>query len=87
MTWRRGWRRRTGPPVDFFGTPIMVGDRYFYGAPPTPGLVVKVGKTTITLDVGAGYHGENRTMLARSPDKGVCLDRVPFDIFERLKDR
>lgn len=68
---------------DHFGNEIEVGDRYFYGSPPTHGIVIKIRQMSIVIETG-GSRWEpnvNHTMNCKSPDKGVCLDRVPEDIF------
>ena len=59
---------RKRPVVDHFGNLIEVGDRYFYGAPPTTGVVSMVKVSTIELECG---------MKCKSPDKGICLDKIP----------
>jgi hypothetical protein len=66
--------------VDFFGHPIEVGDRYFYGSPPTFGRVIVVRVTSIMLETGADkWDKTSTTMNCKSPEKGVCLDKVETD--------
>jgi len=75
-------RRKPGPPKDYFGNEIKLHDRYFYGSPPTAGTVIKVNLMSIVLDIGAkGWAKTNMTMNCKSPEKGVCLDKIPEDIF------
>ena len=64
-------------PEDFFGNPIHVLDRYFYGHPPVVGQVIKVRRTSILLETGADSQGRSTTMNCRSPERGICLDKVP----------
>jgi hypothetical protein len=59
------------PIVDFHGTEIKIGDRYFYGSPPTIGFVAAIKVKTITINTDYGF------MNCKSPDKGICIDRVP----------
>ena len=74
----RGWkRRRKGDPIlDFFGHEIEIGDRYFYGSPPTAGVVVKLKSSSLVLVVGVDWNGANATMSCKSPEKGICIDKV-----------
>lgn len=76
-------RRPSPPVVDHFGNLIEVGDRYFYGAPPTHGTVISIKLRTIVIEVGAGWNGTNQIMKCKSPDKGICLDKIPEDIYRQ----
>lgn len=73
-----GWKKQgKGPIVDFFGHEIEVGDRYFYGSPPTAGIVILVLRRRIVIDRGANpFTGVNETMNCKSPEKGICIDKV-----------
>lgn len=62
---------------DYFGNAIEVGDRYYYGSPPTRGTVIKLRKTSILIERGGNTAGINLTMNCKSPDTGICVDRVP----------
>lgn len=70
--------------VDYFGNTIEVGDAYFYGSPPTAGIVVKVNRTSIILEEKHVYDGEVINieppvlMTCKSPQRGVCLDKKGF---------
>ncbi len=78
---RRGGRPRKGDPIiDHFGNDIEVGDRYFYGSPPTHGVVLKLRTSSIMIEVGSRL-GVSSTMDCKSPRKGICIDKVPDDIF------
>ena len=67
---------------DHFGNAIEVGDRYFYGSPPTHGVVIKLRTSSLMLDIGAcRWTGANATMNCKSPEKGICIDRVPADFW------
>ena len=82
MQRRRRYPRKDRTVRDHFGQEIEPGDRYFYGSPPTHGIVVKLTGRTMLLDIGADFwDGTNRTMKVKSPDKGVCLDKIPLDIW------
>ena len=82
MTHRRKFPRKPRPVVDHFGTLIEPGDRYFYGSPPTHGLVVKITGRSLLLDIGMGrWDRVNRTMKCKSPEKGVCIDKTPLDMW------
>lgn len=77
------WKRKPAFPVDHFGNKIAVGDRYFYGNPPTAGIVIQVKKSSIVLDIGADSHNVNMTMMVKSPSHGICIDLVPDSIFKK----
>jgi len=72
-----------GPLEDCFGNVIAVGDRFLYHAAGRTyvGLVIAFVGRCLLMDVGAGRSGRNSTVNVRSPHYGVCLDRVPEDIF------
>ncbi len=71
-------------PVDHFGNIIELGDAYFYGAPPTAGRVSKITGSSIEITyyarvwnhTTAKFEQGEDTMLCRSPEKGVCLDKT-----------
>jgi len=68
---------------DHFGNEIEVGDRYFYGSPCTHGIVIQLRKTSIMLECGAeSWRNINRTMNCKSPEKGICIDKAPEDMFK-----
>lgn len=72
--------RKRKPIVDFFGNLIEIGDRYFYGSPPTFGRVIKLRQTSIMLETGANrWDNTSTTMNCKSPATGVCLDKTPED--------
>lgn len=60
------------PPVDYFGHLVEIGDRFFCGNPCAAGEVIKIMGKSIMLQVD-----HNCTMNFKSPEKGVCLDKVP----------
>ena len=76
------------PLVDYFGNLIEVGDAYFYGSPPTAGIVTKINKTTIEISYPTKRWSSvldswievdtQDTMKCKSPRKGVCLDKKGF---------
>lgn len=72
-------RKRDWTIRDFFGNPIEVGDRYYYGSPPTRGTVIKLRKTSIVIERGVNTAGVNLTMNCKSPATGICVDKVPQD--------
>jgi len=69
--------RTRPPPKDHFGNLIEVGDRYFYGSPSHNGTVIKIMGGSIMLDLGPNRIGEEVNMKCKSPEKGVCLDKIP----------
>lgn len=64
-------------PRDFNGRLIEVGDRFFIGNPPAFGRVIRIRKSSIELEIGSDRQGRNRTQRAKSPDQGICVDKVP----------
>tara|TARA_R110002094_G_scaffold174597_3_gene155362 strand:- start:151 stop:558 length:408 start_codon:yes stop_codon:yes gene_type:complete len=64
--------RKKTPPVDYFGHLVEIGDRFFCGNPCAAGEVIKIMGKSIMLQVD-----HNCTMNFKSPEKGVCLDKVP----------
>lgn len=69
-------------PRDFFGNIIEVGDRYFYGSPTVTGVVCKIKVKTIEVELEQSpreVYGDSKTIKCNSPNKGVCLDKVPND--------
>jgi hypothetical protein len=56
-------------PTDHLGNKIEVGDQYFYGAPPTVGIVVKVLQTAIVIfDVDVLPLDEMKRFMAELPE-------------------
>lgn len=67
-------------PKDFFGHVIEIGDRYFYGSPTVVGVVCKIKHKTIEIQLEKSPRttsGDSTIMKCKSPDKGVCLDKIP----------
>ncbi len=64
-------------PRDFFKQIIEVGDWYFASNPPALGRVIKVRKSSLMMEIGADYLGRNQTRGVKSPDQGICLDKIP----------
>lgn len=64
-------------PKDHFGNVIEVGDKYFYGGSTVTGVIHAVKRTTIELQLGDEYN--DNIMKCKSPDKGICLDKIPND--------
>ena len=65
---------------DFFGNVIEIGDRYFYGSPDVVGVVCNIKQKTIVIQLEKSprsTYGNSKTMNCKSPDKGVCLDKIP----------
>lgn len=67
-------------PRDFNGQVIEVGDRYFTGNPPAAGRVIKVRKTSLLLETGADFLGRSRMRGVKSPDQGICMDKIPEEL-------
>lgn len=67
-------------PRDYLGNLIEVGDAYFYGSPTEIGKVIQVKKTTIVIDLsafgGKHYGYKNHQMNCKSPEKGLCLNKL-----------
>ena len=75
---RRITTRLTKRPItDFFDNVIEIGDRYFYGSPDTVGVVTALKHTSIEIEFALEHGQGTRTMKCRSPNRGVCLDKVP----------
>ena len=71
--------RKRRPVVDFNDNLIEVGDRYFYGSPPTNGVVIQIKHTSIVIETEVHiYNSDGSTMNCKSPDKGICIDKVPI---------
>ena len=65
---------------DFFDIPLEIGDRYFFGNPPTFGRVIKVTKRGAMLETGScRWTGANTTMNVKDASNGICIDKVPKD--------
>lgn len=67
--------RQKPAPRDFFGNFIEVGDKYFYGAPTVTGVVCKIRIKSIEIE--EILKGRRTSMNCKSPDKGICLDKIP----------
>ncbi len=75
-------RTRNNPPRDHFGNLIEIGDRFFCGNPCVAGTVIKIMGQSIMLDVGVNsYTQANHTMNFKSPNQGICLDKIPENIY------
>lgn len=76
MRWHRG---RKNPPEDYLGNIIELGDIFFNGNPTVIGRVIKIKNTSIMLETGADYENCSTTMNIKSPDKGLCLNKVNLE--------
>ena len=73
-------KRKPLPPIkDFFGNIVKINDRFFYGNnPPHVGRVIKLRKTSLMMEIGWNrYTKANETMNVKSPNLGICLDKIP----------
>ena len=81
-------RKKSNQLLDYFENPIAIGDAYFYGSPPTAGIVRKINRTSIVLECPSFHLDKNNEILVdwietsymtcKSPEKGVCLNKGGF---------
>ena len=76
MTLPKGLYRKTGPPKDYFGRVVEVGDFFFCGNPSVFGRVIKILGKSIEIETGADRRGANSTMRFKSPDQGIITSKL-----------